>query len=200
VSRKRVQRAFQMNGLTLRVDACDGVLNVLKREDHPVEALQDLIENIKAHMSQHHNTSATSNTSAGIVTQELLQVVVSELSHDAQDIMSESIQLLNALETPRLNYDAMRKEFTLLKDNEEKRSLFGQAEDKPSMFIQRLALVQQRLLKQDLFRPKLVSTSGSNIDAEASVTVTLTPVESLLGKIGIRTLLGMLTQVCVHYV
>ena len=67
------------------------------------------------------------------------------------------------------------------------------------MFAQRYALVQQRILKQDLFRPKLVSaTSGGAGGGKASssdATHSLTPVESLLGRTGVKFLLGMVVQV-----
>ena len=65
------------------------------------------------------------------------------------------------------------------------------------MFSQRYALVQQRILKQDLFRPKLVASgsarSGRGDDSGAAHS--LTPVESLLGRPGVKFLLGMIVQV-----
>ena len=175
MNKRQVQRYFQMSGLTLRADACEGVLNVLKREDNPKEALGELIDSLKSQMLD----------DTGIVTQQLLAQVVSQLSHDSQDIMSESIQLLTSFELPRLHYDVMRKEFSLLKPE----TILGSPQDKIEMFIQRLALLEQRLMRQEVFRPQLVSTN------EIAASVTLTPVESLLGRGGVRTLLGMLTQV-----
>ena len=66
------------------------------------------------------------------------------------------------------------------------------------MFAQRYALVQQRILKQDLFRPKLVSATSGGAGGKASssdATHSLTPVESLLGRTGVKFLLGMVVQV-----
>lgn len=142
----------------------------------------ELIDSLKSQMTSDGDTS-------GIVSQELLAKVVSQLSHDSQDIMSESVQLLSAFETPKLTYDTMRKEFKLSPCGNPNTSLLGNATDKVEMFLQRFNLLEQRLLRQDLFKPKLVASR------EASATVTLTPVESLLGRPGVRTLLGMLTQV-----
>lgn len=58
------------------------------------------------------------------------------------------------------------------------------------MFAQRYALIQQRILRQDIFQPKLVQ--GMNSEGAHH---TLTPVESLLGRSGRRFLLGMIVQV-----
>ena len=64
------------------------------------------------------------------------------------------------------------------------------------MFAQRFALIQQRILRQDLFRPKLVSSNGHGTSTEErNVTHSLTPIESMLGRHGVRFLLGMIVQV-----
>lgn len=62
------------------------------------------------------------------------------------------------------------------------------------MYAQRYGLIQQRILRQDLFRPKLVTADGRRSD-ESSATHVLTPVESLLGRSGPKFLLGMVVQV-----
>jgi DNA polymerase epsilon subunit 2 len=64
------------------------------------------------------------------------------------------------------------------------------------MSAQRFALVQQRILKQSVFRPKLVSADGRQASSDGRhVTHNLTPIESLLGRAGVRFLLGMIVQV-----
>ena len=66
------------------------------------------------------------------------------------------------------------------------------------MFCQRYALIQQRILRQDIFQPKLVVTtarSSATTSGRTAATHTLTPVESLLGRGGVRYLLGMIVQV-----
>jgi len=65
---------------------------------------------------------------------------------------------------------------------------------KVDMFSQRYALIQQRILRQDIFQPKLVTASHGRSQNEGG-THTLTPVESLLGRSGVRYLLGMIVQV-----
>ena len=62
------------------------------------------------------------------------------------------------------------------------------------MFSQRYALIQQRILRQDIFQPKLVM-AGTPHQSDDGGTHTLTPVESLLGRSGVCYLLGMIVQV-----
>ena len=77
------------------------------------------------------------------------------------------------------------------------------------MFAQRYALVRQRILRQDLFRPKLVTADGRHAGTSSnnaggssastnSITHAITPVESLLGRSGVKFLLGMIVQVRVR--
>lgn len=128
INRNKIQRAFKMRGLSIRLDACDAALNVLRagQEDGNNDgALNLLISAVKEYMMTNSNSSAIESY---VVTKQILTVVVSELSKDSQDIMAESVQLLGAFETPRLAYDSMRKEFTLLRNEE--RSLHAEAEHK----------------------------------------------------------------------
>ena len=68
------------------------------------------------------------------------------------------------------------------------------------MFAQRYALIQQRILRQDIFQPKLVTArhGRSSQSSGGGVTHALTPVESLLGRRGVQYLLGMIVQVSVN--
>ncbi len=69
---------------------------------------------------------------------------------------------------------------------------------KVEMFAQRYALIQQRILRQDIFQPKLVTATTSRRHGrgyDGGENITLTPVESLLGRSGRRFLLGMIVQV-----
>jgi DNA polymerase epsilon subunit 2 len=59
------------------------------------------------------------------------------------------------------------------------------------MLLQRYALIHQRILRQDLFRPHL----GSADATRNTLAHKITPVESLLGTHGSQLLLGMIVQV-----
>ncbi|KAL9179655.1 hypothetical protein ACHAXT_008945 [Thalassiosira profunda] len=196
--RKRAARAFKMRGLTLQSSALDALLNVLRREGDSSsssrasnEALLAIIDGVKDRLLR-ASGSGGANARAGVVTTALLEEVVAELSRDAGDVADEAVQLLDAFKTPRLEYDAMRKAFSLVKLGKGEGTLYGEAVDKVDMFAQRYALVRQRILRQDVFRPTLVRGRAAQ---NAGGTHALTPVESLLGRGGVRYLLGMIVQV-----
>jgi DNA polymerase epsilon subunit 2 len=171
--RKRTTRIFKSRGLTIQSSALDALLNVLSREanNNSDEALSAIISEIKLR-------------NAKVVNLSLLEEVVAELSRNGRDVTEEALQLLNAYAMPRLEYDSMRRTFSLIQS---KKSLIGEASDKVDMFAQRYSLIHQRILRQDIFQPKLVGGGGG--------THVLTPVESLLGRSGRKFLLGMIVQV-----
>ena len=186
LSRRRVARSFKLRGLTLQASALDALMNVLSRESNQEETLRALLDASQERLGRHQGSR--------IVSKELLSDIVVDMSRNSADILDEAVELMDAHETPRLHYNAMHKQFTLVRD--EQRSFFGQASDKVNMFVQRYELVRQRILRQDLFRPKLVSADGRQASSDGrNVTHTITPIESLLGRTGVKFLLGLIVQV-----
>eukprot|EP00956_Cyclotella_meneghiniana_P040265 scaffold191200_cov73-Cyclotella_meneghiniana.AAC.1 len=176
-TRKRTTRIFKSRGLTIQSSALDALLNVLSREDqthNSDSALTAIINEIKLR-------------NAKVVNVSLLEEVVAELSRNGRDVTEEALQLLNAYQMPRLEYDAMRRTFSLVNST---KSLIGEASDKVEMFAQRYSLIHQRILRQDIFQPKVVGGRD-----RGGGTHVLTPVESLLGRSGRKFLLGMIVQV-----
>ena len=138
-SRRRVQRAFKMRGLAVQAGALDAMLNVLSRESSQSsqEVLTAVLDEIKERLMQSDRGGRGGRGGGGaggggggqqlVVTKSLLADVVADLSRDGGDVTEEALQLLDAFSTPRLSYDSMRKQFTLLTDRMEKRSLHGEA-------------------------------------------------------------------------
>jgi hypothetical protein len=148
--RKRIARIFKMRGLSIQSSALDALLNVLSREKQQQQlvggggghsrsrsdgddALFAIMDEIKERMIHSGGRSSTSSVhivggGANIVTTALLEEVVAELSRDAKDVTDEALQLLDAFRTPRLEYDAMRKTFSLVDGKQ--RTLYGEAVDK----------------------------------------------------------------------
>ena len=143
-SRRRVQRAFKMRGLAVQAGALDAMLNVLSRESSQSsqEVLTAVLDEIKERLMQSDRGGGGGGGKGGgrgggsagggggqqlVVTKSLLADVVADLSRDGGDVTEEALQLLDAFSTPRLSYDSMRKQFTLLTDRMEKRSLHGEA-------------------------------------------------------------------------
>lgn len=115
------------------------------RKNITKEVLQTLLDEIKKRMmndgrtngktsssgttgdgntSSHTRISATAygSTVGGstvIVTQEILQNVVAELTRDGNDVLDEAMQLLNAWKMNRLEYNVMNKRWKLLDGSQE---------------------------------------------------------------------------------
>lgn len=119
LSRRRVIRAFKMRGFSLQAPALEAMMNVLQRENstQSTEVLQAILDEIRERRLQQP-----------IVTEALLADVVADMSRDGRDVHEEALQLLDAFDTPRLDYDTMRKQFSLVDD--QNRSFFGDANDK----------------------------------------------------------------------
>jgi len=184
LSKRKILRIFKMRGLSMQSKACDATLNVLSREepDQQQEKLELLLSEIKK------------RSSINIVTTQVLSEVVASMTQSEEDVMNESMELLQAFDTPRLWYDDMRKRFTLDNTSNGRKSLHADADVKVNMMQQRHAMIQQRIVRQDFFRPKLV-TSSSFSEGGAKTSQPLTTVDALLGRSGIHFLLGFITQV-----
>ena len=132
-----------MRGLAVQAGALDAMLNVLSRESSQSsqEVLMAVLDEIKERLMQSDRGGGKGGRGGGggsagggggggqqlVVTKSLLADVVADLSRDGGDVTEEALQLLDACSTPRLSYDSMRKQFTLLTDRMEKRSLHGEA-------------------------------------------------------------------------
>jgi hypothetical protein len=122
ISRRNVIRAFKVRGLTLQAAALDGMMSVLAQEQTSAQhVLKAIVEEL---------VDRTVASSQKVITKTLLATVVADMSRNAKDVNDEALQLLDAFETPRLQYDTTRKQFTLMTEGKEKRSLFGAPEDK----------------------------------------------------------------------
>lgn len=141
-----------MHGLSLQASALDTLLDVVQREAEVGRTKADvndvifnIIDEIKDRRIQ--GGSSSSNTNGGgsrdnggragggmgnIVTSSLLEDVVADFRRDAKDVTDEAVQLLDAFHMPRLDFDRMRKNFTLIPYGKEERTLYGKAVSKVS--------------------------------------------------------------------
>ncbi len=134
-----------------------------------------------------------------VVSLDLMQDVVAGMTRDGRDVMEEAMQLLDLDSgVPKLSYDLMKRRFRLQSVNAQgSGSAFGSVDDKVDMMLQRYALIHQRLMRQEHFRPKLVGDTNSNGAGEngSDGAVRITPIEGLLGSSGEKILLGIIVQV-----
>lgn len=94
---------------------------------------------------------------------------------------------MDAFDTPRVQYDNVRKTFYTVPH---KRPLHGSAEQKGDLLRDRFQLLHQRMLRNDLFSPPAVS-AGPHIKQDY---YKITQIESLIGTPGHKCIFGMLTS------
>ena len=139
--RKRLTRIFKMHGLSLQTSALNKLIDVVQCEAEAGRNKADInnvifniIDEIKDRRIQGGNNSGGRSSSVGnIVTSSLLEEVVADFRRDAKDVSDEAVQLLSAFHSPRLDYDRMRKTFSLIPIGKEERSLNGEAVAKVSL-------------------------------------------------------------------
>lgn len=152
LERKRLTRIFKMHGLTLQASALDILLDVVLREaelgrnkSDVNDVIFNIIDEIKDRRIQGGGVSSSSSGGGGggdggrsgssvgnIVTSALLEDVVADFRRDAKDVTDEAVQLLDAFHMPRLDFDRMRKHFSLVPFGKEERTLYGEAVSKVS--------------------------------------------------------------------
>jgi hypothetical protein len=141
-AKRNIMRSFKRRGLALQPSALEAMMNVLQRET-PESApmiLESILDDIKERMMKSlHPTKGGGN----VVTASFLAQVIADLTRDGADVAAEALQLLDAVETPRLHFDTMKRRFSLLRSADEERSAFGDAEDKVrGLIINNLNLYQ----------------------------------------------------------
>lgn len=181
--KRLIVSAFRKRGLSLAPPALTALLSILKHQpSDSASTLANILDEIKERLMEQDSPSL-------VVSSELLQKVVVDMSRNERDVMDEAMQLLDLKSgMPKLVYEPMKKRFNLDRNNSG--SFFGNVDDKVDMLLQRYALIHQRLMRNDAFKPKLTNASNSSEEA-----VKITPIEGLLGTSGTKILLGMIVQV-----
>jgi len=189
--RKQIITSFKKRGLSLSPPALNALLNILSHTDrnqNHASILSNLLDEIKETLMDSSDQSSTNL----VVSKDLLEKVVASITRDGRDVMEEALQLIDLNSgVPKLYYHTMKRRFELFPPSSSN-GFFGTPQDKVDMLLQRYALIHQRLMRQEHFRPKLVQASQSQNQVQQ---VKITPIEGLLGSKGVKILLGIITQV-----
>jgi len=167
ISKRQVIRSCKARGWTLQPAVLDGILH----EATP-ESLPELLDRIAVLMQQKQQQRT--------VTAELWQQLLIDQEENGGDdavVMVQKkkasfVDIINAFDTPKLVFQTMRKQFQVQQKNW---SLLGTAQDKINMLAERYAMLHQRVLRHELFRP-------NNLHHSSTGQHQLTPIESLLGN------------------
>eukprot|EP01138_Halocafeteria_seosinensis_P004217 gb/GECG01004312.1/.p1 GENE.gb/GECG01004312.1/~~gb/GECG01004312.1/.p1 ORF type:complete len:613 (+),score=100.60 gb/GECG01004312.1/:1-1839(+) len=176
---REILQAFKLQGLTLRKQALENIVNVLHRERKPKQALEMILAGVQHQIEQESGSDT-------VVTSNCISEVVAQLSKNKDDFKAESLQVFSAFKVPKFEYHSVQKKFSR---DHTKCSLHGNASGKVSMNRERFELIKQRLLRQPAFAAPLIKTNKSQ------GYIQLTPIDNLRNKTGQTCfILAMLTS------
>ena len=184
-----VFRAFKKKGLSLTADASRAIGKVLTADDAPEDfesSLDRLLDEIKDRIEKKEIKSS-------VIDLDTVSLVVASLSSSEEDLEQQSTELFDAFASPKLVYDERAKTYKV--DPNPPFKLHGSVESRARMFRERLLHTQQRLLRSGMF---VTRTMGQGINDSAVLVRKgheLSTIENLLGSVGSKVLLGMITQV-----
>jgi DNA polymerase epsilon subunit 2 len=191
--RRYIVRACKQRGWIVQPAALQNMMEYV----HSEEAMEDILDSINDIMGS-SKTITAETWEEFVLTEQRRQEALTQKSRSkrndntvASNAWTDEVQIINAFDTPKLIYDVTRKQFHV---KEIKESLFGSSLDKTNMLAQRYALVHQRLLRNELFRPSQLGHEART----SALQHQLTPIESLLGKNTYSKtflLLGVLVQI-----
>ncbi|XP_023230098.1 DNA polymerase epsilon subunit 2-like [Centruroides sculpturatus] len=181
--RSRVLKFFQLNGLILRSEASKYLTEFLKdfEEKDILKCLEKIITIIQRQPLD-----------AEFVTKELVELAIKECSDIDEDGQKDYFSVIDAFSFPAFIYDSEKKKF-FPRSTSNGPKLYGDADSKSSIFIERYKLIHQRTISHQLFMAPVFENNGSS----HSQSFSLKSVEYLLGttaKQGNLLVLGMLTQ------
>lgn len=177
---REIFKAFKSRGLSLRADASKALARVLLQEEDLSGSLQMILGEIKDRIEKKDIKTA-------VIDLDSIESIVADLSTEDEDYSKESTQLLDAFDTPRIDFDERLKSYKLT--SSPPFDLHPAAESKPKMFRDRLVFIQQRLFRST-FKMRGMGASKS---ADENV-YELSTVDSLLGITEPRYLCGYLVN------
>ncbi|EFJ04303.1 hypothetical protein SELMODRAFT_236997 [Selaginella moellendorffii] len=172
---RKAQLKFKLRGLTLSVDALKAVLGFLDEQYLPdEEALQHLLAEVD-------KISLKSNVLSKEAALELISAATGVTSSQQNALL-----VVDAFKLPRFCYDPIRKMFYRYNKTP---SVHGDARSKSALYKDRLQLLHQRLIRDRHFAKPAFDMDGSR-----SGTCELSSLQSLLGCIGRRWVMGIVSQ------
>jgi ribosome-binding factor A len=125
INQRDLFRIFKSKGLTLSSEATQLLLRTLRGEEDQQQSLATILAEIRVRIEKREGKCYTevqcSNelsvnvliVSSSVIDGELITAVVAELSTNEEDIKNNSIQLLDAFHTPKIQFDEKQKHYRL---------------------------------------------------------------------------------------
>eukprot|EP00850_Spirogloea_muscicola_P003249 SM000013S26418 [mRNA] locus=s13:198863:202689:- [translate_table: standard] len=173
---QQLKLSFKLQGLEMVMDAVRAVSQFTRNYGYKEEEAVALVV----------SALCKKNLSSNVVRKSVVDEVLAHLGGAALHLDKDHLTVVDAFEMPRNRYDPVRKVF--FRDTGT-RSLHSDASSKTELYRERLALLQQRLLRNKLFtRPALLLKGSETEYCE------LTPIQSLVGCTGIKYVMGAISQ------
>ena len=172
---KKVFNEFKARGLSLQMTARDALVSVLLKEQEYKDALDMVLVEIKERIEKREIKST-------VIDLAIIESIVFDLSSTEEDMNQESTQLMDAFNSPKLEFDEKQKTYKII--TKPKYSLHGNVSSRASMYRERLLLTQQRLIRSGNFTMKgMESYSGTASSTDnQSGKFELSTIASLLGS------------------
>eukprot|EP01104_Vermistella_antarctica_P002254 TRINITY_DN1244_c1_g1_i1.p1 TRINITY_DN1244_c1_g1~~TRINITY_DN1244_c1_g1_i1.p1 ORF type:complete len:537 (+),score=108.27 TRINITY_DN1244_c1_g1_i1:33-1613(+) len=181
---RQIIQSFKLHGLSLQVSAVRYLMEVVKDLDSAGTAsfLDELL-----------HTLDKKDLENPIVSKDTLERAVEDMTKEESEVAREyGLVVLNSDDFPKYDYDPSLNGFVHVSDRVT--SLHGTSKDKSDMFRQRLLLIQQRLVRSDLFAKDVLPQQNGDVEMSGSHRFDITSIESLVGSPGKHVLLAYLSQ------
>ena len=178
---KQLTKAFRLRGLSVRKEAVRAIESVLRQEDDAKQALEQILDGIKARIDRAELRSS-------MVDIETVRQVVATLTKNDDDFARDSIRVFSAFDTPEVRFNPSQKQFAAL--DSKRRRLHANAAAKIALYRDRFTVMRERVLRSPMFTPPLLGAASSKVSTYCQIT----PLESLPSAVGKHYLLAMLTE------
>ncbi|GLJ38887.1 hypothetical protein SUGI_0792820 [Cryptomeria japonica] len=184
---KNVQKKFKLRGLALTIEALRAVVNFINEftdaEDEALELVMDEIDRVslQAPVLDKKCVEGIINLLAGTNAENDYTAGASITAYNQC-----GLRIIDVFLVSKFCYDPIRKMFYEFTG---KLPIHGEANSKATLYRERLQLLQQRLARDRHFaRPAFAS------DTSRSGSFEMIPIQSLIGCIGRRWIMGVISQ------
>lgn len=172
---KKLSQIFRMRGLSLRPDAMKPLYDVLQGDEAWETTLHGLLAEV-----QHQELKG------GHVDASAVRGAIGALRQRSSAKPTLPLEAIDAFAMPPVRYDKQRK--ALIAENAAA-SLHAEASSKSAMLVLRLAMVEQRVRRHHMFKPPVLANGIAPKER-----LELTGIDALLGRTGVRVVLGLLAE------